>query len=193
MMMKPIVRLSDNHYRNYLIVTTVLLLNISVTPQATSQTLSNPFTVNASIVKGCMLGSASNDPTTFGNISFGNISSLFSDINLVSAQNAGSVVVKCTPGISVTIAIDAGLNSGGSVSNGRFMKMTTGASTLRYQLYQDSNYSTVWGNGSNGGQIYSYTADGTVKPFSLYARLFATTALPAVGQYSDTVNVTITY
>ena len=158
-----------------------------------AQTLSNPFTVNASIVKGCMLGSGSNDPTTFGNISFGNISALFSDINVVSAQNAGSVIVKCTPGINVSIAIDGGLNSGGNVSSGRFMKITTGTNTLRYQLYQDSNYSTVWGNGSNGGQVYSYTADGTVKAFSLYARLFATTSLPAVGQYNDTVNVTITY
>lgn len=152
------------------------------------------FTLSATIAKGCTLGSGSSDVATFGAISFGNVTTLTSPVNVVSSAGAGSVVLKCTPGVSVSLALDSGLNVSGSIGAGRLMKITGGGTTtLPYQLYQDSGYSTIWGNGSNGGTLQSFTTSGAIQTFTIYARLFSMAGLPASGQYSDTVTVTITY
>lgn len=156
--------------------------------------INQAFTLSATIVKGCTLGSGSTDVSTFGAISFGNITTLTSPVSIGSSAGAGSVVLKCTPGVSVSLALDSGLNVSGSIGAGRLMKITGGgAATLSYQLYQDTGYSTIWGNGSNGGTLQSFTASGAIQTFTIYARLFSMAGLPASGQYSDTVTVTITY
>lgn len=46
---------------------------------------STPLTVNATVVKGCVLGSGNSDVTTFGTLSFGQISSLASNISIFPA------------------------------------------------------------------------------------------------------------
>lgn len=173
------------------IFTLILNTNTAFAAQATQG-----FNVNATITKGCILGSSgTTDISNFGTINFGsNIASLFSPINVTSSQNAGSIVLKCTPSTPVTLAINTGSNATGSISTtGRLMKLTSGTATLPYQLYQNSNRTTIWGDGSNGGSALSFTSDGTVQVFNVYATLFATAALPAVGQYSDIVTVTVTY
>lgn len=171
----------------------ILLLNIKTifAVQATQG-----FNVNATIANGCILGSSgTTDVSSFGTINFGsNISSLFSPINVTSSQNSGSVVLKCTPNIPVTVAINAGTNATGNIgATGRLMKLSTGTATLPYQLYQNTSHTTIWGDGTNGGQLLSFTSDGTVQVFNVYATLFSTTTLPAVGQYNDLVTVTVTY
>ncbi|WP_140919417.1 Csu type fimbrial protein [Limnobaculum xujianqingii] len=134
------------------------------------------------------------DATITAGINFGNnISSLFNNIDVTSTQNAGSIMVRCTPKTNVTLGIDGGLNSGGTVGTGRLMKLATGTNTLKYQLYQDSNHTTIWGNNSNGGQNLTVMSDGSVQKIDIYARLFSSTSLPAVGQYSDTVLITVSY
>lgn len=170
-----------------------LLLN---TNAAFAAQATQAFNVTATIAQGCMLGSSgTTDVSSFGTINFGsNISSLFTPINVASSQNSGSVVIKCTPNIPVTVALNAGSNATGNIgTTGRLMKLSTGTATLPYQLYQNTNRTTIWGNGSNGGQLLSFTSDGTVQVFNVYATLFSTPTLPAVGQYNDLVTVTVTY
>lgn len=149
------------------------------------------FQVNAAIAPGCILGSGSADVTTFGTISFGQISTLPSNLNVTSTLGAGSIQVQCTPNTSLSIAINAGLNSS-NISTGRYL--IKGAETLRYQLYQDSG-TTIWGNGTNGTTAKSLTfpASGLTQTYPVYARLFAVTPMPSAGIYTDTVTVTITY
>jgi spore coat protein U-like protein len=148
------------------------------------------FVVKAGIAAGCLMGSGAADVTTFGNISFGQVTTLPSNVNVVSAVGAGSIQLQCTPGTAVSIAIGTGVNSS-NISTGRFL--AKGAETLRYQLYQDSG-STIWGNGTNGTTAKSVTFPvGSPQTYPIYARLFAVTPMPSAGIYSDTVVVTITY
>lgn len=181
----------------FMIVISTLGLILTCLAMATvvyADTRTKDVKINATITAGCILGSAGNDATSFGSINFGNnISSLFSNIDVTSIQNAGSIMVRCTPKTNVTLGIDSGLNSGGAIGTGRLMKLTTGTNTLKYQLYQDSNRSTIWGNGSNGGQTLMVVSDGSVQKIDIYARLFASASLPAVGQYNDTVLITVSY
>lgn len=48
-------------------------------------TKSQPFTVNATVVKGCVLGSGVSDVTTFGTLNFGQLSSLSNAVSVVPA------------------------------------------------------------------------------------------------------------
>lgn len=82
---------------------------------------SQNFKVSARIDKGCLLGGGASDTNSFGTISFDNISSLDRNIDAISSKNAGSIVIKCTPNISVSIAIGSGAHASASISSGRYL------------------------------------------------------------------------
>jgi spore coat protein U-like protein len=154
---------------------------------------SQAFTMSATLVNGCVLGSGSADVTTFGTLSFGTISSLAVPVDAVSSQGTGSIVLKCTPGASVTLALGNGNNVSGSISAGRRMINTATSETLAYQLYQNASRTTVWGNGSNGGTTLVLSANGAVQEYKIYARVLTASTMPSTGNYSDSVLVTVTY
>lgn len=173
--------------------TCLLLAGLISAGEASADTVSQAFTVNASIIKGCVLGSVLTDFTTFGNLIFVQFSSLSSNISIVSSAGAGSVVIRCNPNVSVTLALNVGSNVTGSISAGRKLQNATTLETLVYQLYQDSNYSTIWGDGTNGGTVHTVSSTGSTQEIKMYARLMSTSILPTSGTYSDTVLLTVTY
>lgn len=156
-------------------------------------TVSSSFNVNATVIKGCLIGGGATDVTKLGTLSFGAQSGLTGAVNVVSSSGAGSVIIKCTPETTVTIAIDKGLNAPASVAAGRLLRRSDGSETLAYQIYKDGAYSQIWGDDANGGAALTLTASGIVQEIKLYARLFAVASLPPAGKYDDTVTVTVTY
>lgn len=170
-------------------LTSVVLADTGVDDKTVSQS----FKVQAEIIKGCLLGSGGSDTSSFGTISFGNVSLLNQNKDVISSANAGSIIVKCTPGINVTISLNSGVNNSGSISNGRLLKNANTNETLSYQLFQDANFSSIWGNGSNGGSSKIISSSGTAESYPIYARLLAASTMPSVGTYTDTVTVTISY
>ncbi len=150
------------------------------------------FQVRAVITAGCLLGSGGSDVASYGNINFGPLGSLGSPVNRTSTPGSGSIVLQCTPGIALTIGIGAGANAS-SVTDGRFL--AKGGELLRYQLYKDSAFSNVWGDGNNGATALSATfpSAGGTQSYPVYARLFSVTPMPSAGVYSDVVTVTVSY
>ena len=69
--------------------------------------------------------------------------------------------------------------------------MSSGANTITYTLYSDTNRTVLWGNtvgtntvtGTGNGASQSYTIYGQVPPQNT----------PAPAVYTDTVTVTVTY
>lgn len=158
------------------------------------KTITSPlFKVEAKIVKGCVLGSGATSVASFGTIDFGGISSVAQNKDVISSSGAGSIIIRCTKNVSVTVALNNGVNASGSISGGRFLKNADTNETLRYQLYQDSGFSNIWGSGSNGGAVRTVVADGSIQTYPIYARLFSTTTLPSVGIYTDSIIVTVSY
>lgn len=148
------------------------------------------FTVTATLTNGCAFGSSFSSPTSnLGIINFGTMTTIASNVDTVSSTGAGSVVVTCTPGTSVQIAMDYGIH-GGSATR-RFMQNTANSDTLGYQLFRDANRTQVWGNGALVMSIPSFPS--TTQTYPVYARLYAVTTLPSAGNYTDTVTVTLTY
>lgn len=169
----------------------LFLLSTLASSAAWADSISKSFTVSATIVNGCAFGNSLATPiSNLGTINFGSMSSIPSNVDVVSASGTGSVVVTCTPGATVTISMDYGVNGGNATQ--RLMANTTSATqTLGYQLYQNAARTQVWGTGALAQTISSFPL--TTQIYPVYARLFAVTPLPTAGTYTDTVTVTLTY
>ncbi|MDN0124590.1 spore coat U domain-containing protein [Yersinia aleksiciae] len=159
------------------------------------ETLTKAFSVKATVLPGCILGSGTADSTRFGTLNIGNISSLSAPVNVVSSQNAGSIIIQCSGTPSITLALDSGINTAGTISTGRRLLNSLTGEYLFYQIFQDSAHSIIWGNGSNGGTTKVVNVSSNTSPLEiiLYAQLFASSTLPTAGTYTDTVLVTATY
>lgn len=172
---------------------TLLLTTLIGAPAAHADTVSQGFTVNASIIKGCVLGSGVTNVTSFGSMSFGQVASLSSPIKIVSSAGAGSILIRCNPGLSVSLALNVGNNVTGSIASGRKLLNSATSETLVYQLYQDTNYTVLWGDGGNGGAVQTVSSTGSTQEIKIYASLMASSTLPTSGTYNDTVLVTVSY
>ncbi len=166
-----------------------LMMVVPVSPLLAATTTSS-FTVSSVITSGCALGTNNTQSVNdFGTLSFGSMSSISENVDVASSAGAGSVIVTCTPGLAVSIALDYGIHNGSSAR--RYMENSATSTTLGYQLYQDASYSNVWGTGEQAYSIASFPS--TTQTYTVYGRLYAVSGLPAAGTYSDTVTVTLTY
>ncbi len=168
----------------------LMLAPLLYIPTLHADTATASFAVTATISKGCAFGSSLTSPISdLGTINFGSLSSIPSNLDVASTAGAGSVVVTCTPGITVAIAMDYGIHGGNATQ--RYMSNSAGTGTLAYQLYQDAGHSQVWGTGTLAKTVNNFPT--TTQTYPVYARLFSATTLPVAGTYTDTVTVTLTY
>jgi len=104
-------------------------------------------------------------------------------------EGTGTIGYQCTPGLSPAIALDNGLYS----PNPNNRILVNNSSSLSYQIYQDSGYSTVWGDGTNGSSVESVTADGNNDTTTVYVAVPTNITGVVAGTYSDTVTATISW
>lgn len=154
----------------------VLLTLLVAAQNARAQTSTSTFTVTATVLPSCTV--AGGVPLAFGVVTPG-------------VQQDGSVQISaiCTVGTPFTIGLDAGTGTGATAASRR---MTSGADTLEYTLYQDAARTTPWGDGTVGTSTRSSTGTGLQQAFTVYGRV-PSSAAAAVGTYSDTITVTATY
>ena len=101
----------------------------------------------------------------------------------------GTLGVQCTNTTPYNIGLSAGAGTGATVTN-RSMTAGTG-STIGYSLYRDTAFTQVWGD-VVASNTMAATGSGAVQSYTVYGRVPAQTT-PAAGNYSDTVQVTVTY
>ncbi len=167
-----------------------LLLAYLLAPPLAADTVTRNFTVTATIANGCIFGSSgSGGSGNLGTINFGTLANVANVVDAASTVGAGSLVVTCTPGMAVSIALNGGVNGGSNAQ--RYLINSGGTRTLAYQLYQDAARSTVWGTGALARSIASFPA--TTQTLTVYARLLSNGTPPPAGSYSDTVTVTLTW
>ncbi|CNI09595.1 spore coat U domain-containing protein [Yersinia pekkanenii] len=185
------MKFAVSHYS----LTSALLISVLSMPMAHASTspVSQTFTVNATVLSGCSLGGGITDTSNFGTLDFGNIASLANVTNAISGLNSGTITIQCSGNPSVTLALNSGANTSGSITAGRRLLNSSTGEYLLYQIYQDSARTLIWGNGSNGGTTQLVATNGTVQYVILYAQLFASSTQPTAGLYTDTLLVTVTY
>jgi spore coat protein U-like protein len=102
----------------------------------------------------------------------------------------GTITYRCgNADHNIQISISTG-SSGTYVA--RTLKRSSEA--LSYNLYLDSAFATVWGDGSGATDVYqkSNPANNTDVPLTVYGRITAQQDV-TVGSYSDTVVATINF
>ncbi|MGR2824556.1 spore coat protein U domain-containing protein [Acinetobacter sp. 1124_18A] len=145
------------------------------------------LTANFVVPSMCQLNSTST-------VDFGNINDISTTKHDYTAQ--GAVNSTCNFGTPYSIYLGDGNNR----IAGGFRRMTNGNNEfIPYQLYKDSNYSTVWdatGGVTNVGGAggVSKTGTGSAQTTPVYGKIPQSTSIASTpGNYSDSVVVTVTY
>ncbi|VVE61595.1 secreted pili protein involved in motility and biofilm formation [Pandoraea captiosa] len=133
-----------------------------------------PFTVSVTVINNCTIAAT--------NITFATQSTLASPV-----PATGQLTVQCTNNDAFRVGLSGGLQ--GTVAS---RAMTGPTSSVSYQLYLDSGYATVWGDGTSGTSQLTGVGTGLVQAVPIYARVPAQST-PPPGVYTDTVTATIEF
>ncbi len=133
--------------------------------------------------------------SAIGGLAFGTVDILS---GMAVDVNGGSIQVNCNGAdgaVPYTIALDAGLGPGASVS---VREMQSGSATLAYSIYQsmgDRGANSPWGTLGGAALSTSLTISGGTGSNNspVYGRVFGGQQTARPGAYSDTVNITVTY
>lgn len=138
-----------------------------------------------------------------GNFFTGQVNVTVTNLNFGSYNPALSVPLDSTFGVTLSCAngffsnfatlppMSISLSSGRS---GNYSSRTmTGASKLRYQIYTDSTFTTVWGNGTGATQTISAGSNGLNSQTIYGDGEIAPLQFVSPGAYSDTITVTVSY
>ena len=106
-----------------------------------------------------------------------------------------TLTVTCTNATPYNVALNAGLNDGGSGINSRRMQIGATADRVNYQLYRDAARTNVWRETPGGGSpdVVTGTGSGDAQNITVYGRVPTGQANPKIGTYNDTVTVTVNY
>jgi spore coat protein U-like protein len=152
------------------------LLSAVAPMEAEATTTTASVAVSASVLSSCGVTAL---PLAFGT---------YSPAQSTNTTAQTSVVVTCTNGTPYNVGLNAGGGTGASVTT---RVMSSGSNTLTYSLYQDSGYSTVWGN-TIGTNTVTGTGSGLSQTITVYGSVTALQAAPA-GSYTDSITVSMTY
>lgn len=147
-------------------------------------TTTGTLTVTAAVAAVCQV---SNATLAFGTYTPGSG-------NLDQQTNIG---VRCTRGTPFTVSLNGG--GGGAISARRMASTGTPAEQLQYQLYTTAGRTVVFGDGTTGSTVAG-TGNGMGVPqtvnVTVYGRVpdnAANQAAAALADYTDTVQITVTY
>lgn len=121
---------------------------------------------------------------------------VYDPLSTAPSTGAGTIVVVCYPPNGSNIPVIFSLSAG--ASGGYFpRRMASGTNRLDYNLYTSAAVNTVFGNGTVGTQtVPGRTSAIGSASFKASAQIFG--VIPAqqdaaFGQYSDTIQVTVTF
>jgi spore coat protein U-like protein len=170
--------LKDDIMKRALKYAVILSLAISGPAMSAPSFSTATIPVSATVVDSCSVSATA--------LSFGN----YNPLSANAVDTSGTVTALCTISTAFAISLNEGLGPGASVSS-RKLSLGDGVA-IDYAIYSDPSLTTVWGDGTNGTSVQTGVGNGAGQDFSLYGRLPGA-QLAAVGVYSDTITVTISY
>ena len=153
-----------------------VLLAVAGGAQAATKTAS--FNVTATVANNCVISA---NPLALGT---------FDGTNDLAATS--TVVVRCTNGTIYNVDLSQGASSSFAART-----MSNGSGTLVYNLYTDTTYTNIWGDGSTGTVRVPGTGTGfaAARNITVAGRLLASANTGPVdaGNYTDTIVASIVY
>ncbi|CFQ33433.1 Csu type fimbrial protein [Yersinia aleksiciae] len=144
------------------------------------------ITVSATLLPTCIVGTVAGDPTNVGGtLNFGSATVLNSQIAVTGQTGNGAISIQCSKSTRFTILLGAGQS--GNV-NSRYLSGGPTSQHVSYNLYTDSAHSQIWNNTVGVSQV----ATGQAVTLIVYG-LIPIQSTPAVGIYTDTIQVTVNW
>jgi len=152
---------------------------------AVAATATSNFTVTATVVASCTI-------STTG-IGFGNYDPVVANATTPVDAN-GTVTVACTAGAATTIGMNqGGTPTGTSTAAAPARQLASGAANrMRYDLYQDSNRTTVWGDVGTPAALTYNAASKAPATMTIFGRIPSGQDVNT-GAYTDSVTATIQF
>lgn len=128
-------------------------------------------------------------------LAFGN----YDPSSAIPTDTTGTITVSCSAAVAATTTYTLALSAGTSGTIGQ-RTLTSGHSTLNYQLYSDPTRSVVWGDGTGGSStvtgsiivvLSGVTGSGS-QIQTVFGRIPAG-QLSVPASYSDTILLTVAY
>lgn len=165
-------------FRNYgRKLSCAILIALSAMSNASAATTTANFNVTATVGATCSIGAITD-------LAFGPYNSA------ATTQSTTTISITCTNSTTYTIGLSGGIAN--DVSN-RTMKLTGGSDLLHYSLKQTSQTGNNWGNTPSNDTVGG-TGSGVAQSYTVYGTLPNTqTPPPSPGNYSDTIQVTVTF
>ena len=104
-------------------------------------------------------------------------------------HSQADISVLCEQNLLYSIKVSSGLNASGDFSR-RQMNSLSDNSALFYNLFLDSGYSRIWGDGTGFSEFYSGSGQGRPEIIRIFGRIMPTQKVSA-GTYSDSVVISI--
>lgn len=123
---------------------------------------------------------------TVTGVAFGN----FDPLSGAPVTANGSVTISCSGNRSFTISLSAGQSNSYAP---RYMASGSTATHLDYNLYTDSTYTTVWGDGTGSTATVPGSVQNSSASFTIYGEIPAPQTTVVPGAYTDTVTMTVSY
>lgn len=147
--------------------------------------------VRATIASGCRV-SGSEQLTTgidFGLLDFGSRPSLFATPLTAQAQGSlGTVQLTCSGVVSAQVSI-----STGAQPNGQQRQLASGAQRIPYQLYADAAFNSPYVGATALSLSISPTGAAATVELPIHGRIQPTPGGYPPGQYTDQVQITISW
>jgi len=184
-----------NRTRSVLSGLGAVLLSFAASPQSGvappgTNTRTATFVVSVIVDNDCLL-------TTASGLDFGHAElrqSSPSSVQIVPSAQVTHLSVSCSKNTQFTISLDRGSTPGSTVEHRVAAGSKPGnADRLQYQLYLDSQYTTVWGDGSSGanGNV-SGVGTGTAQTFTVYGRILPQDR-PNADSYSSIITASLIF
>ena len=150
----------------------------SASAGAGAGTATGTFTVQATISSACLVSATT--------LNFGT----YNPASATALTGTSTISVYCTSGSPYTTALNVG--SGGGTFATR--TLLNGSNTLDFNLYRDSAYTQVWGDGSGSTYTVAGTGSGllTANTITVYGQIPISQDKP-VGAYTSLITVTVSY
>ena len=163
-----------------IMLASLLAVGLAFSGGVNATTATSSLNISASVITDCTVSTTG---INFGNISLGQ-----------HVYANGDVTVNCADVTPYNIALDAGLHL---IAGARYLESANGGAIL-YKLSAVSDFTTAWGDSDfagtflNGASLAD-TSDGSDQPHTVYGNAIRGGTIQPVGEYSDTVIVTVYY
>jgi len=146
---------------------------------ASAGTNTGALTVTATVAAVCIIGNAT--------LAFGT----YNPTSATALTATSSVTLTCTLSTPYHIGMNAGGGTGGTTT---LRVMTATGGTLGYKIFQDSGYSTNWGNTVGTDALAgTSSASSLTQSIPIYGQIPAGEAAIVSTGYTDTVTMTVTF